>query len=156
MRYYWELIRHFLTANSRHGTHSPFVYALAEKVVYAKAGTTTSPNVIPANLSFRYRCLLHDLLSALDVGQMDIYPHSLHGQAVWVDLNMVSREDLIPLLSKGTAVIVHEPYQSKSKWQDLIADPAVVVSIDLFHFGILLHRTEQRKENFRLRYPYWR
>src|SRR5690606_3191570 len=34
MRYYFDYIYHFLVSNSRHGTHSPFVYALTEKVIY--------------------------------------------------------------------------------------------------------------------------
>lgn len=34
LRYVYFLFRHYVTANTRHGTHSPFVYRLLDEVVY--------------------------------------------------------------------------------------------------------------------------
>jgi hypothetical protein len=37
-------------------------------------------------------------------------------------------------------------------WTEIKADPAVTVSIDLFHFGLVFFRKESPKENFVIRW----
>ncbi len=34
LRFTFDYLRHFISSNSRHGTHSPFVYQLADEVIY--------------------------------------------------------------------------------------------------------------------------
>lgn len=156
MRYYWEALKHFMTANSRHGTHSPFVYALADNVIYTKAQDLLHTTLLPNDFSHPYRNLLTQLLSFIGLSRMESYSTDARSPAVWVDLDQVRPNDVIALVKKGILVIVHEPYRSKKVWRTLVSDPAIIVSLDLFHFGVLMYRDGQRKENFRLRYPYWR
>ncbi|WDF68016.1 hypothetical protein PQ465_17175 [Sphingobacterium oryzagri] len=156
MRYYWELAKHFLRANSRHGTHSPFVYRLADKVIYAKAGDSAGRVILPPVFPVRYRQLMHDLLVAMNIEMLETFSGQVGSAAIWVPLNAGALHELLEQVAGGTVVIVHEPYRARRKWRALIADPTIIVSIDLFHFGILMTRAAQRKENFELRYPYWR
>lgn len=61
-------------------------------------------------------------------------------------------EVILPLIDAGKIIVFHEPYKQKRQWKKLIADQRVTVSINLFHFGILLKRDGQRKQDFLLRY----
>ncbi|KGE15440.1 hypothetical protein [Sphingobacterium deserti] len=154
MRYYFDLVKHFIVANSRHGTHSPFVYALADQVIYNKTHFWSTEVSFPPSFFWRYRQLLSAVLSYLDVNELTLPESSQKSAAVWVDLATVSSAELFQLLQNGKILIVHEPYKCRSRWKELIADSRVIVSVDLFHFGIVMRREGQRKENFRLRYPY--
>ncbi len=156
MWYYWALVKHFLKANSRHGTHSPFVYRLAEEVIYAKKPPVEPEVIFPSDFPWRYRSLLAALLSSIELKELQVFEADKQADVVWVDLNQVSSEMLLSLLEQGAVIIVHEPHKAKRLWHNMIADRRVVVSIDLFHFGILMQREGQRKEDFVLRYPYWR
>lgn len=158
MRYYWDLIWHFLRSNSRHGTHSPFVYRLADEVVYAKRDPVDIKEVeMPISFEYRYGELLVSLLSFMGVGLLKTVGEDVErGCAVWVDLRVSTVAEAHAALLRGAVLVVHEPYLAKGAWKELSADPAVIVSIDLFHFGIMIGREGQRKEAFRLRYPYRR
>lgn len=156
MWYYWALVKHFLTANSRHGTHSPFVYRLAEQVIYAEKPPVEPKVIFPPYFPCRYRSLLAAVLSSLELQELQVFEAGKQADAVWVDLHQVSTEELLSLLEHGTVIIVHEPHKTTRLWNSIAADHRVVVSVDLFHFGVLIHREGQRKEHFVLRYPYWR
>ena len=155
MQYYFDLIKHFIVSHSRHGTHSPFVYAMADQVIYSKTHFWSAEVSFPTSFRFRYRELLAAVLSYLGIRELTLTESWQQGGAVWTDLETISSPELFEFLQNGTVLIVHEPYKdSKLRWNELIADPRVIVSVDLFHFGILMRREGQRKENFRLRYPY--
>lgn len=159
MRYYWDLLYHFFRANSRHGTHSPFVYKLADEVIYAKVLPSSLPAGMPEGFAPGYQALLQNCLGFLGLDALSLYPTNHLQKAVCLNLNLVEQRQVLDLLRLGHIVVVDEPYRTqktKTVWQDLCQDSAVLVSIDLFHFGILLNRDEQRKEYFRLRYPYRR
>ncbi|WP_437920817.1 hypothetical protein [Sphingobacterium sp. LRF_L2] len=152
--YNWALIKHFFISNSRHGTHSPFVYGLTENVIYTH-DYKAAPVEFPFDFSACYKFLLRDLLSFLNIRSIAYFPFSENNEALWADLGTVSEEEIIEAVRAGKIVVIHEPTKSKKKWDRLIHNPAVVVSINLFHFGVLMQRKGQQKENFVLRYPYW-
>ncbi|SMG22187.1 hypothetical protein SAMN05660862_1406 [Sphingobacterium psychroaquaticum] len=159
MRYYWELVKHFFLANSRHGTHSPFVYKLADTVIYRAPRVDGVGLKFPVHFSVRYAALLNDMLVFMGLQSVGDLSTTVPTDAVWLDLTEVSVIEVKKLVKAGMVVVVHEPYRTRetlAKWRSLIADHDLQVSIDLFHFGLLLHRDEQRKENFVLRYPYTR
>lgn len=157
MRYYWDLVKHFFLANSRHGTHSPFVYKLADTIIY-RAAQVDGPEVLfPPHFSVRYLVLLQDILGSMEIRELRRIADARPGGAGWTDLNGISVSAVKALVETGVLVVIHEPYRTRetsAQWNALIRNQAVTVSIDLFHFGLLLHREEQRKENFVLRYPY--
>lgn len=156
MFYYWRMLRHFFISNSRHGTHSPFVYKLADEVIYRKEPAERSSVILPHPFSKSYRNLLQDILAHLGVCEMHKQPTQDKQAALFFGHAEVDEDRIKLALQRGQLVVVDEPHrngQVKAQWNRLIQDPSVVVSIDLFHFGLLLHRVGQRKEHFRLRYP---
>lgn len=160
MQYYWKGILHFFGANSRHGTHSPFVYRLADEVIY-KPKKVAHPFVLamPEGFNPFYRPLLNDLLHAMAQPALTTLSAYKNQSAILVDFANDTIEDLLVALQKGIVLVVDEPFKDarhSSWWEQLVQDPNTTVAMDLFHFGILLHREEQRKAYFRLRYPYWR
>lgn len=159
MRYYWDLIRHFFISNSRHGTHSPFVYDLASRVVYHVSRVRPVSVKAPLDFNPNYRNLLLNILDYMKVEELSYFGTANHADALLVDLRKIGFDEVEEAVRKGKIIVVQEPFRTgktKRIWQQLIHSQDVVVSINLFHFGLLLHRNEQRKENFLLRYPFWR
>ena len=137
MLYFFKKISHYLTANSRHGTHSPFVYALADELIYNK------------NLS-RGQSLISDIIRYYVKKGVD---DSLF---FVTDFAQSSVEDLLRLQDSYFMIFIkniHLP-ASELNWKAMETHPDFIVLIDLFEFGILCKRKEQPKENFKLRYPY--
>ncbi|TYR35966.1 hypothetical protein FXV77_11020 [Sphingobacterium phlebotomi] len=159
MRYYWDLIRHFFVSNSRHGTHSPFVYGLASHVIYHVSRVQPHTIAVPSDFNPKYRNLLLAILTYMHVEELDYLGQSGQAEALFADLRSNTVDEITEAVRQGKVIIVHEPFRSRKTkwiWQQLVQSTDVVVSINLFHFGLLMYRTEQRKENFRLRYPFWK
>lgn len=159
MRYYWDLIRHFFTSNSRHGTHSPFVYDLAVHAIYARSDADKQQVDVPEGFKPSYMRLLLRILSRMEKKKIAYVQQPMDADTLWVDLKQIPLPSIIEAVRRGKLVVVHEPMrtrQSKRIWEKLIQSPDVIVSIHLFHFGLVMYRQGQRKENFRLRYPFWR
>lgn len=151
MRYYFDYIYHFFVSNSRHGTHSPFVYALTEKVIYNPNYKGQNFVEFPEGFKPNYIPLLKKIWSFWEVNTLSKDLQDMGAQSYWID----GKEDadvILSLIDAGKIIVFHEPYQQKRLWKKLIADPRVTVSINLFHFGILLKREGQRKQDFLLRY----
>lgn len=160
MRYYWDLIQHFFVSNSRHGTHSPFVYGLAVNAIYAPSRGYTHHINVPLGFKPRYKKLLLHILVRMEKKEVAYFQQTKDADVLWVNLKETPTPipDIIEAVRQGRLIVVHEPFRSRETkriWQELIQSSDVVVSINLFHFGLLVYREGQRKENFRLRYPFW-
>ncbi|HLS94236.1 MAG TPA: hypothetical protein VK017_01655 [Sphingobacterium sp.] len=158
MRYIWDLVKHFWLSNSRHGTHSPFVYKLADQAIYRPYAVPDNAVAFPEQPPVRYVDMLRRILIVMGIARIERWTPGSGAPAIWCDLLTASAEELLLCVRRGSVVVVHEPMKSRAvrrKWQVLVSDPDVVVSINLFHFGVILHREGQRKEHFLLRYPYW-
>lgn len=163
VRYVIDMICHFLSSNSRHGTHSPFVYALAEQAIYRRGWST--PNLPDMTcIDVDYKPLLSRILQHLCIEKivpLHDLSNSEQGQekrALLAKLEQLSPMEMRKLFSQFHVLVVDRIYRnraSKRKWKMLAEAPEVTVSIDLFHFGLLFHRAEQTKEHFKLRFPYW-
>lgn len=159
MRYYWDLIQHFFVSNSRHGTHSPFVYGLASRVIYRNAPVRPYTVAVPSDFNPKYSDLLLAILTDMGVQKLACFREDTSADALFADLRSARADQLLEAILQGKIIVVHEPFQTrqtKQLWRELIQSPEVVVSINLFHFGLLMYREGQRKENFLLRYPFWR
>lgn len=63
---------------------------------------------------------------------------------------------LKPRLRPGGAMVFHDIYWSegmKGAWREIKKDPATVVALDLFFFGIVYFGRDQAREDFRIRFP---
>lgn len=159
MRYYWDLIRHFFVSNSRHGTHSPFVYGLASRVIYHVSRVQPHMVKVPPGFNPKYRRLLLDILTYMNVEELGYLEQSDRAEALLADLKSNATDKITEAVRVGKVIVVHEPFQTRETkriWKKLVQSADVVVAINLFHFGLLMYRKEQRKENFILRYPFWR
>jgi predicted O-methyltransferase YrrM len=61
---------------------------------------------------------------------------------------------LKPFLNADSIVVLHDIYWSKdmlSAWNELVRDTTVVVSVDVFHFGILFFNPAISKQHHRIR-----
>lgn len=156
MRYLISYVWHYLVSHSRHGTHSPFVYDLADQVIYNSSYSSGKSIAHPVEMHADYQNLLFKILGRLDVAQItdDLGAREVDGY--WIKtLKKKDVDLLLNRITEGKIVAIHDPYGKNINklWKQLTADSRVTVSINLFHFGLLLQRDGQRKENFLLRYP---
>lgn len=144
MRYYYDFIWHYFVANSRHGTHSPFVYKMADEVIYKSEDRALRGE---GERSSEY--LISEIQRFYSDARSIVVP----------DIRSLSVEEVLSLQKEYDFIFLNNIYKgngNKQKWSALVADPNVIVSIDLFYFGIIIPRKEQPKENFRLRFPFFK
>lgn len=159
MSYYFAYIKHYFLANSRHGTHSPFVYKLADEAIYVKASTFVGNLAFSSAVPQAYHALLTRILLHLGYTTLMDFDAAFDPAAqaaVYVEsAGIVDMPALVARLDH-TVVVVGGLYKSKqalAQWKSLQQHPDVTVTIDLFFFGLLFKRAGQHKESFRLRYP---
>lgn len=151
MRYFWTGVMHFLSSNSRHGTHSPFVYKLADNVIYAKSKTHS--------VAGKQEELLADIAGYFGVNYAESGLDIGTDKALIVEKSMMNVEDLAVLVRRFKYLVIPNIYKdriTKRSWQLVCQDPRFIVCIDLFYYGLIFYRIEQPKEFFKLRFPYWR
>lgn len=155
LKYSTQRIKHYLRSNSRHGTHSPFVYKLADEVIYIDRVQRHR------NTAKRKEAMLAELiayfgeyrLTAYRIGQgktdlLDIDWCDISDIASGEELNLSKfQENDILILDK-----IYADIDMQKIWGVIKCDSRVTVSIDLFHFGIISFRCGQRKEDFSLRF----
>lgn len=151
MRYLWHLFYHFFSSNSRHGTHSPFVYRLANEVIYAASDNQSSGS--------KQEKLLSDIGDYFEVGYSCSVSDVGMEKAFVVDDDMIDAEQLATLVRQFRYLVIPDIYKVYSRmecWKAICRDPRFIVCIDLFYYGLVFYRREQPKELFKLRFPYWR
>ncbi|WP_397446853.1 hypothetical protein [Polaribacter sp. R77954] len=69
------------------------------------------------------------------------------------NLNNISTSYFSKLNSKHIIIIddINATKKHQLKWSKIIQDNKVIVTINLFYFGLLFFRKEQAKENFKIR-----
>lgn len=124
IRFAWDYLLHRLTAKTRHGTHSPFVYRLVDKIFY-----DTAPNNVYTELeAIRQKLLADDrTITIVDLGAgshvnnnrqkkvSDIAAHALKPQKLAQLLYRIAA-DLQPksIIELGTCLGVTSIYLQKA------------------------------------------
>ncbi|MCF8319204.1 MAG: hypothetical protein K9H63_02730 [Sphingobacteriaceae bacterium] len=140
LSYLW----HWLSANSRHGVHSPFVYQLVDEVIYGRQSVEQEIPEILSKQPLKVQQLLGRVLQA----------HPDFANVFIIDTPNTHAE-ILAHAKTDTLIIVLDIYDSielKNQWKRIQAHSAVKVSIDLFYVGLVYFREGQAKEDFKIRF----
>jgi len=153
-RFYVDYLIHFVCSNSRHGTHSPFVYGLVDKVFYGKRQ--------PGEPRDKVERLIARLISRFQPSAVytlgDPLPQQLDfvvvkgGDPEWIKCQL---DEILPNLNQHSVIVFKDIYRSsgtKRLWREAKEEPAVTVTIDLFYVGLIFFHSGQARENFRIRF----
>lgn len=165
--YYIKMLYHQISADSRHGTHSPHVYRLLDERVYRKtykkesiAGLDEQP------VSFYKKRLIMKVLPYLGVKDISLFPDPENKafQAGMPALLLtgkqpdVSWEVLKKHMSQGRVLVWSELYMNNQllqTYRKVTADTPSLIALDFFHLTFTYCREEQGEELFRLKFPYF-
>src|SRR5690606_3315200 len=111
MRYYWDLIQHFFVSNSRHGTHSPFVYGLASRVIYHISRVRPYTVAVPSDFNPKYSDLLLAILTDMGVQKLACFREDTSADALFAVLNSSPAYQLLESISLGKIIVVHDHLQ---------------------------------------------
>lgn len=148
-----------VTSVNQHGVHSPFVYQLVTKCLYAKklSASISSPSFLQ-NTNKKQDTILQKLnryflpktwKNATSKKQFNSYDFILFEVP-----NVEVFKNQIPLATNNSVFIVKNIYQNKKAnqhWNKIINLNKVTVSIDTFYLGIVFFRKEQAKQHFTIR-----
>lgn len=153
-RFYLDYVQHLLTANTRHGTHSPFVYRLVDEVIYARRQPEESRDRVVrlvARLVDHFR-------------PREVYEPGSGPAPEPLDFVLATGRDagetadglraLWPKLHSGSVLLLTDSYRNakaKLLWQSIKARPEVTVTVDLFRVQLVFFRSGQAREHFRIR-----
>ena len=156
-------LQFLLKSTSEHGVHSPFVFNYVTKCLYHKKKYHKDKSVNVLLKSIDYFKFQHAIVEDLEIKNLvkENFPRVQFGQQM---LDIFFLESLSPsefntLLDEGrlhndSLLIIDNIYGDKKKlekWNYLIAQPEITVSMDLYHCGIFFIRREQVKEHFIIR-----
>jgi hypothetical protein len=122
-------LKYRIKAKGRHGIHSPFVYKLVDECLLVCNGRSLEEKL---RMYFAAETLL------------------------WLDdAPLRTQVSATTGVSNKIFVVpgIHNSHAHTSDWNQLVADPGIKTSIDLFHFGLLVSKDEfKEKQHFILKY----
>ena len=161
LRFIADYCKHYFSAHSRHGVHSPFVYRLVDEVIYNYRAQTISN--LTLHSSEKVNALLNRLIDffkpekvavisfAADLENLKDFSFVLIGGG---DPLLVFEACLPKAHAQSLFVFqnIYSSEQHKRAWKTIQAEPKVSLTIDLFFIGLVFFRTGQAKEDFKIRF----
>ena len=155
-------LKFFLRSTNQHGIHSPFVYNFVTKGLYGKEKIKYPEytKFDKFSLSKREKKLLYKILNYFEIeGEIEFFNTKIfnlnkHHNYLYIN-NLVDLNIEILSLVKQVKLIlirgIHRNANTHEKWNKICAVETATATIDLFYFGLVFFRTEQRKEHFIIR-----
>jgi len=176
VQFFADYIKHRLTAKSRHGTHSPFVYKLVDEVIY-----DFSAKKVYEDLEKQRKKLLNDDKVGLNPRLAQLIYRLAHNHPpqpadiivaqeiesnhrldfVFIESERTKEATLnyfhtcLPKVHEGTLLIFNDIYRNKGMkeaWEEIKAHSQVTVTIDLFWIGLVYFKKGQVKEHFKIKF----
>jgi hypothetical protein len=144
---YFKRINYFFTAQTAHGLHSPFVFQLYSEVLnpHLQKGYNFDELIIDLEKYFQ-------LSTVFFSNQNEEYSNKL----ILVDKNNLEQffttlnENLIQF--PGSIILIKQPHiDSEKYWKEIIRNPKINFSIDIFDLGILTIDKIAPKQDFKLK-----
>jgi hypothetical protein len=164
IQFFADYIKHRLTAKSRHGTHSPFVYKLVDEVIY-----DFSIKKVYEDLEKQRKKLLNDGKVSLSPRLAQLLyrlannhpPLSPQLDFVYVNGDRTKETTLnyfytyLLKVHEGSLLVFNDIYRNKGMkvaWEEIKSHPQVTVTIDLFWMGLVYFKKDQVKEHFKIKF----
>lgn len=155
-------INYLIRSKNQHGIHSPFVFDFVTKGLYQRQKNQRNLNLNSSDLAFSKaeEKLLIKILNYFQIE--DEFNKIINSTKTSGDnykilfynsLNNFNIDYLKPYSSVEILIIrrIHQSKESEEKWQEIINFKSARVTMDLFYFGLVFFRKEQRKEHFIIR-----
>ena len=155
-------INYLIRSKNQHGIHSPFVFDFVTKGLYQRQKNQRNLNLNFSDLAFSKaeEKLLIKILNYFQIE--DEFNKIINSTKTSGDnykilfynsLNNFNIDYLKPYSSVEILIIrrIHQSKESEEKWQEIINFKSARVTMDLFYFGLVFFRKEQRKEHFIIR-----
>ncbi|MGK6351895.1 hypothetical protein [Parapedobacter sp. DT-150] len=155
LRFYIDRLTHLLSSNTRHGTHSPFIYRLVDEVLYAKRQVGEPADKVKRltmRLIDRFKPQhVYELGAALPEAPVDfVIADGSDAACIRHELDR-----LWPTFHPGSVLLVEGIYRNaemKRLWRAIQTKPQVTVTVNLFHAGLAFFHKGQAKEDFKIRH----
>ncbi len=155
-----EYLKYLCRAKGRHGTHSPFVYALVENVLQKLPETLADSTY---ELPVKDNQLITALRAYYGYEQVIVMNSSMPEvqKADSIIITDIAEPEarigeILANLSDGSIVIVpgiHKTKQDSDAWSRICSMPDIKMCIDLYTTGLIISRSEFReKQHFVLKY----
>lgn len=160
--YLIKRLSHQLSANNRHGTHSPDVYALLDEKVYCKSYSWEAVDLEPGiNLTQKERRLVSCVLNHHHFdelrrckGSFPLFEENKR-RAVFISSEKECVSGMETFIYQGGLIVWHQPYQDKGfqkKFESFKQRGTDMIVLDFFYLAFSYFRPAQRGEVFTLRY----